>query len=46
MTALLIILISSVFGYLSYKEGPYDYTNVFPSYGELPTGTKCTKVDA
>lgn len=43
---ILIATIAIVNGYLSFKEDPYDYTNVFPSVGELPSGTKCTKVDA
>ncbi|CAD8127868.1 unnamed protein product [Paramecium sonneborni] len=43
---LLLITATIVNGYLSYKEGGYDYTNVFPSNGVLPNGTKCTKVDA
>lgn len=43
---LLMILVVSVYGFLSYNEKPYDYTNVFPTEGDKPTGTKCTKVDA
>ncbi|CAD8157112.1 unnamed protein product [Paramecium pentaurelia] len=43
---ILFATITIVNGYLSFKEDPYDYTNVFPSIGELPNGTKCTKVDA
>ncbi|CAD8122173.1 unnamed protein product [Paramecium sonneborni] len=43
---ILLAFISLGYTRLSFKEGHYDYSDIYKSEGSFPKGTKCKKVDA